>query len=413
MQQTNWKKLTREERGVLIYKTLKIVKTPSGWRVPSQSKAGRYYLVKFRKHKPECECPDCQLRRKKCKHIFAVEFFIKQEIDMEGRIKQTRGIKITYAQDWKAYNKAQTNEKIVFMKLLYDLCNNVGQPEYKFGRPTLPISDLVFSCVMKIYTTFSLRRFMSDLKIAKEMGLVDNVPCFASVGHFLQKEEITPILKDLIKISSTPLSSVEKDFTIDSSGFSTSRFARYFDYKYGKENKYRIWLKAHLLSGVKTNVVLSAEITEGYRNDSPQLAPLIKEVSKEFNLREVSCDRAYNSRENCKLISDVGAIPYIPFKKHVTGKRCKYLIWKKMYYYFMYKHEDFLEHYHKRSNAETVFHMLKTKFKDNLRSKSKTAQINELLCKILCHNICVVIQEINELGIRGEFVIKESNYNKL
>jgi hypothetical protein len=53
--------------------------------------------------------------------------------------------------------------------------------------------------------------------------------------------------------------------------------------------------------------------------------------------------------------------------------------------------------------------MIKTKFKDNLRSKSKTAQVNELFCKILCHNICVVIQEINELGLKGEFVFENKD----
>ena len=78
-----------------------------------------------------------------------------------------------------------------------------------------------------------------------------------------------------------------------------------------------------------------------------------------------------------------------------------------MYYYFMYKHEDFLNHYHKRSNVETCFHMIKTKFRDNLRSKTQTAQVNELLCKILAHNICVVIQEVNELGLSGKFVVEE------
>ena len=52
--------------------------------------------------------------------------------------------------------------------------------------------------------------------------------------------------------------------------------------------------------------------------------------------------------------------------------------------------------------------MIKTKFGDSLRSKSQTAQINELLCKILCHNICVVIQEINELGVKAEFRLEET-----
>lgn len=32
-----------------------------------------------------------------------------------------------------------------------------------------------------------------------------------------------------------------------------------------------------------------------------------------------------------------------------------------------------------------------------------TAQINEALCKVLCHNLCVVIQSAHELGIEPEF----------
>jgi transposase len=64
--------------------------------------------------------------------------------------------------------------------------------------------------------------------------------------------------------------------------------------------------------------------------------------------------------------------------------------------------EEFLSHYHKRSNVETTFHMIKSKFGQRLRSKTMTAQINEALCKVLCHNLCVVIQSQHELGIETE-----------
>jgi len=406
---TNWKHLTREERGKELYNSTKIVQTNKGfWRVSSQTNPCKQYRVTFNDHKPKCECPDCVMRRKKCKHIWAVEFYLKKKIDEEGRVKEiTKGVKITYSQKWKAYDKSQTNEKLIFMRLLKDLTGFVEQPEYKFGRPKLPISELTFNAVMKIYSTFSLRRFMSDSKIAKEMKLIDNVPCYASVGHFLQREDVTDILKGLITLSSLPLKEVETDFSVDASGFSTSRFARWFDKKWGKEKKYRIWLKANVISGVKTNIITGVEITEGEVHDSPSLPYLVEQTAKNFRVGEISGDKAYSSRKNLQLIADVGAVPYIPFKKNVSGKADGSYLWKKMYHYFMYKHEEFLEHYHKRSNAETVFHMIKTKFRDNLRSKTKTAQINELLCKILCHNICVVIQEMNELGIRGEFVLEE------
>lgn len=405
---TNWKQLSREERGKLLAKSTRIVKTAEGcWRVTSQTNTSRQYLVRFLRNEPKCSCPDCELRHKKCKHIYAVEFYIKQEIDQEGKITQTKGVKISYSQDWKAYNNAQTNEKLVFLKLLRELCDFVEQPQYKFGRPNLAYSDMIFGSALKVYSTFSLRRFMSDMKIAKEMNLVDNVPSFMTISNYMNDEKVTEILKQLISISASPLKEVETDFAVDSSGFSTSRFARWFDYKYGRERTHRIWLKAHLISGVKTNIVTGCEITEGEVNDSPSLPRLVEETAKTFRVGEVSGDKAYSSRKNLQAIEDVGAVPFIPFKSNVRGKRAGYGIWKKMYHYFIYKHDEFLEHYHKRSNAETIFHSIKTKFKDNLRSRTKVSQVNELLLKVLCYNITVVIQEISTLGIKSEFIVEE------
>lgn len=399
--------LSREERGKLIFERGRIAKKNDYWMVGSQT-SFKVYKVKFNGHEPTCTCADCQLRKGKCKHIFAVEFFIKKQIDEEGKITTTKGVRVTYTQKWSAYNKSQTNEKLVFMKLLKDLCENVEQPIYKFGRPTLPFNDMLFGCVMKVYSGFSLRRFMSDMKIAKEMRLVENVPCYSSLSNFMNREEVKPIIEELITISSLPLKEIEKDFAVDSSGFSTSRFGRWFDYKWGKDRKVRIWLKAHVNIGTKTNICTAVKITEGKDNDSPQLAELVRKTAENFNIVEQSGDKAYNSRENLKVIEEVGGVPYIPFKKSVTGKRGALSIWGKMYHYFMYKHEEFLEHYHKRSNVESYFNMVKTKFGDDLKSKNTPAQICELLCKILANNITIVIQEINELGVKAEFRLEET-----
>lgn len=47
--------------------------------------------------------------------------------------------------------------------------------------------------------------------------------------------------------------------------------------------------------------------------------------------------------------------------------------------------------------------MIKAKFGDALRSKTRVAQMNEALLKVLCHNVCVVIQSMHELGITPDF----------
>ena len=47
--------------------------------------------------------------------------------------------------------------------------------------------------------------------------------------------------------------------------------------------------------------------------------------------------------------------------------------------------------------------MIKAKFGDSIRSKSDTAMVNEVLAKVLCHNLCVVIQASHELGLDAVF----------
>ncbi len=51
--------------------------------------------------------------------------------------------------------------------------------------------------------------------------------------------------------------------------------------------------------------------------------------------------------------------------------------------------------------------MIKAKFRDHVRSKMPVAKVNEVLCKIICHNICVLIQETREPGIDVEFQSKQ------
>jgi transposase len=126
-------------------------------------------------------------------------------------------------------------------------------------------------------------------------------------------------------------------------------------------------------------------------------------------MQEVSADKAYLSVANLQTVVDHAAMPYIPFKSNSAPTRpTKNTLWKTMYHYFSFNQARFLQQYHKRSNVETTFSMIKAKFGDSLRSKTKTAQINEALCKVLCHNLCCLIQSMFELNIKPEFWAQEA-----
>jgi transposase len=335
---------------------------------------------------------------------------IQQKWNKEGgidpstspRVPQGDAPKPSYPQDWRAYNLSQQVEKRVFMLLLADICSRVQQPAYKFGRPTIPLSDMIYGMVFKTYSTFSGRRFTSDMVLAKEKGYVGDQPHFNSIFNYLRREDLTPLLTQLVTLTSLPLRTIEKDFAVDSTGFGTGQFMRWFSFKHGKEKTTRKWVKCHIATGVTTNIVTSVKITGGFDGDCPYLKELVEKTAEHFNMAEVSADKAYLSQDNLKLIHDLDAMPFIPFKSN--NKRNGHgIVWKKLYHLFWDEASFFMKHYHKRSNVETTFHMIKKKFGDYVRSKTWTAQVNEVLCKVIAHNICVTIQEINERGISVDY----------
>jgi hypothetical protein len=71
--------------------------------------------------------------------------------------------------------------------------------------------------------------------------------------------------------------------------------------------------------------------------------------------------------------------------------------------YFQFHKEEYMEHYHKRSNVESTFSAIKRKFGDSVMSKTDAAMRNEVLCKVLAHNLTCLIQEQETLGITPVF----------
>lgn len=391
----------RQQKALEIAATSRLAKNGDVWLVPSQSTQGHYIVASDLKH---CTCPDYELRQRDCKHILATEIVIERERSItetsDGQTRTTtvsESVKVTYRQEWTAYNTAQTNEKALFQKLLNELCDGVEEPAQTKGRPRLSYRDMIFSAAFKVFSTVSGRRFMCDLSDAHAKGYIAKVPHFNSIFNYLELETLTPVLRELITRSSLPLQALETNFAVDSSGFSTCQYVRWFNAKYGREVDNHDWIKMHIMTGVKTNVITSVEVTERNAADALLLPQLVNETANNFTVNQVSGDKAYSSRKNHHAIAKVGATPYIAFKANASGKVGG--MFETMFHYYSLNRDAFLAQYHRRSNVETTFHMIKAKFGSRIRSKGATAQINEALCKVLCHNICVLIQSMFEFNI--------------
>ncbi len=391
----------RESRGAKLAATKAIRRKGDLWLVPSAVGHGSY-VVDF--DHGECSCPDFETRGGTCKHLWSVQFTLERESTMSDgtRVTETVTVRRTYRQEWHAYNAAQVNEKATVAELLHALCAKVPTPPQATGRPRLPLSDLIFAAGMKVYLGSSGRRASTDLRDLTAKGFMRKTPHYNSIFGYLEDVRLAPILKGLIEESAAPLRAVERDFAVDASGFSTSIKDNYFEAKHEGAKQRRKFVKCHLMVGVKTHVVTSVEVTEGSANDSPYLPGLVDTTARRFEMAEVSADKGYLAASNLAAIEAHGASAFVPFKLNSQGETGSE-VWRRLFHFFSMEREKFLGHYHKRSNVESAFSMMKAKFGPALRSKSDAAQKNEVLLKVLLHNLCVLTQAIHELGLKPTF----------
>lgn len=394
---------TRQLKALEIAVTSTITQSGDAWLVPSQS-TGTKYTVRLSPF--SCSCPDFEKREQACKHLLAVLELIQHNATRQPIPTPEPVRRPTYKQAWHEYNLAQVNEKSKLLSLLSELCQNIEEPIQTFGRPRASVADIIFAACLKVYDGLSGRRTQSDLREALQRGYISKPLHYNTISKYLEREDLTPYLKQLIIESSLPLKAVESNFAVDSSGFSTVQFKRWLHAKYGAGQTIdkREWVKVHLMCGVKTNIVTSVEVSGAYAGDSPYYRPLVEQTARNFTMQQVSADKAYSSEKNMHLTLVHGAQPFIAFRSNATAEnRRSGSVWKRLFLEYQINQEYFMSQYHRRSNVETTFSMIKAKFGERLRSKTETAQVNEVLCKVLCHNLCCVIQSMYELGVEVNF----------
>jgi transposase len=317
-------------------------------------------------------------------------------------------LNIYEGQNWHKYNLAKTQEKRVFYELLNELCQLIPEEVHDKGRKPIPIKDMIFISALKLYNGFSLRKIDHDIREAEKCGYIKKKPHYNRISEFFNHPLTYLLLQKLITITALPLKELEDDFSMDASGFGSYQYERWMRTRfYSPKTEWRNYVKGHVCIGTRTNIICSAEITYGNMSDAKQAPKLLEQLNGNFNPKTISADKGYSSRYIMQLIDSIGAQPFIAFKNNANPSADSPVIWKRMFKYFQNHKELFLKNYHKRSNVETVFAMVKLRLGEFLKSKNYEAQRNELLMKFLVHNICCLVQEIFERGVKVDF--KESS----
>ena len=337
------------------------------------------------------------------------------------------GSRNSKGRDWSAYNGAQTHEatevKAILGRLSDLICSAVAAPvqgpRRRGGQP-YPLGKIVFAVVEKVYSGLSSRRHEGALRLAAQEGFVRNaplwtldgfdfaplagstptfIPQFNTVDRYLRCQWLTPLLLELVTLTARPLREVEHVFAVDGTGWSTRWYGRWLDGKETPESERHQWVKLHIVTGVKSNIIARAAVSPGNHNDSPYYKGLITETNKHFDVRRVLADLGYSSHGNNGLGGELHFDSRIPFKSNTRPPADDGSEWSKNLLLFLHENEMFMSEYHLRSNVESTNGAVKATQPQKLRCKSFDAQVNEALAILIAYNIRVLAREVWMRGV--------------
>ena len=278
---------------------------------------------------------------------------------------------------------------------------------------------------------------MSSLKSAQRRGLITKAPDSPStLSRYLEDMALTPVLKHLIQQSTLPLWGLDNGvFATDATAFSTRVRGTWLKSKQRASDKEREkqegvgeieetgeteefeevnrrqWIKAHCVFGTTTKIVTAVEASIGTEADTDYLQDLTSTTLSEHEVIDMCVDMGYLSNNHYEFMDSLGINLWMPFKsnsKESSPNRRPDGPWERAFHFFHLNRDEFLKRYHPRSISETGFSMIKANYSDLLRGRNLIAQYNELLCKVLAHNVCCLITAMYEFDLDLSFGKKDS-----
>lgn len=244
-----------------------------------------------------CSCPDAKGGRK-CKHVLAVWIAIKHhgaevllQLETGSQVegvpytkpiaKRVRaGLVETFDDDY-AGGRRRERVTIIYAEgepteaarriaaaratptrlpqLGAQLCRLILPPtiERRRGGQALPLSDQLFSILMKAYNSCSYEELVGQLHLYKESGYARHVPSRNSLVNYQHSSAVNAALKDLLARSALPVRDIETMIAIDGTGFGTCATANPRDEQYRgiTQRATNKFMKATASVGCATNMV--------------------------------------------------------------------------------------------------------------------------------------------------------------
>jgi len=287
-------------------------------------------------------------------------------------------------------------EKMNFLKSMCYFLDNIDLEEEQInGRPKTNPREILKHLLVMSYNAMSYRRAISDLQILKSLGFIEDVISRSTLNDYANNEETILLLEKLIQISSTFFREQEDTLIVDSTWFGEKMYTGGHKQVHGNKSGLTNTRKIHVGILKSSKAICYAKATTGTMHDCPAFENLLIESSKLFNFKYCLGDKAYCSKENYILCSDLNIKAYLDFKKNFRANRGKSALWKNQINIWNNQPEVWHEKYRYRVVIEAVFSVIKKKHNSYLRSRKQNSRDVEMLLKCLVYNLSLIGKHLN------------------
>ncbi|MGC8817757.1 MAG: transposase [Candidatus Hadarchaeum sp.] len=297
--------------------------------------------------------------------------------------------------DWSKYDEAQIHEINDMLLMIRDTVDEaalrLGIKGAKFegpGRPPYPPEDLVKAVLMQQYFGVANRGAAGLVLLFQEKMGIKQAFSYKTIERAYDDPLVTLILNEVFRMTQKPVGELEKNFSADGTGLSTSMKQNWGRDK-DDEKKRDGYEKMVAMVGTTYGLISAVEFPDNpAAHESPFFKQLLEETADCYPTIElVSLDAAYLSRDNCNVIEEVSAVPRIYPKGGATLKRRGSWAWTEMLLDFINDPQQWLRDYHLRSISETVFSTYKRDFITPLRRRILRRRKREAFTRVCDYNM--------------------------
>ena len=295
--------------------------------------------------------------------------------------------------DQRPYELVQQHLSGLILNTILKIVEDLGDPYQAKpglgGMTAYPPKAMTVVCILMEAEARTYRKMVGHLRMNRSLAMKIGLPkipskstiwrAYGMISEPYLREVHTRIIGDVM---------VTGSLAGDSTGYSSSRFVRWFSIRHDQVRLKRGWVKLHSIVDVSTRTVLDYLVTDGYTSDITGLWPMLGRIEEGAGF--FCLDSAYLARKICDAISDKGIVPRIRPKSNTVCKNGGSQAWGDMARTHRDELARFMDEYHQRSTIEAVFGAIKKMYGNHLRSRRRARQSREIAIRVICYNIEVV-----------------------